>query len=67
MVKEVYCRYEGENSQRHLEGFGLSMASRLKLNHTMREVGWRRGASERGREGGGKQNKKGSHGPSGQE
>lgn len=29
MVEEVYCRYEEENSQRHLEQSRLRQASRL--------------------------------------
>lgn len=28
MRRRVYCRYEGENGQRPLEGFRLNMASR---------------------------------------
>lgn len=44
IIEKVYCRYERENSHRHLEAFRLKMGSRLNL--PMRVEG---GMSKRGR------------------
>lgn len=45
MVEEkVYCRYEGENGQWHLEGSSVNWASRL--NGAMRGEKWGEGKRE---------------------
>lgn len=46
MVEEVYCRYEGENNQRHLEEYKMNWSMRRggeKGRENRREVETKRG------------------------